>query len=174
MAIQIIIVFLFALNIALIWYSYFTNKLKWYRVPASLLFSLLPFILVFFPQPAFELDYLLWIIGGVILIFAGLAVSVWAEIELRKVGEEIFDVIPQHFLTTGPYRSIRHPHYLGLILMWVGWWWAWAAAWAFYFGMFILLLMWMEAYLEEKYVYIKLYGAKYNEHRKEAGLFWIK
>ena len=72
------------------------------------------------------------------------------------------------------YSIVRHPQYLGLIVIWVGWWWVWAAVYAFDFGMFILVLTWIEAYLEEKFILEKLFGDKFREYRRQTGMFWIK
>jgi protein-S-isoprenylcysteine O-methyltransferase Ste14 len=174
MIIQISFVVVFALNMFLIWLSYLTKKAGWFRIPGALIFSFIPFFTFFFPQPQFELDYFWWKVAGVIAICAGFAIAAWAEREMRKSGERVLDIIPRHLFTAGPYAFIRHPHYTGLVLMWVGWWWVWASVYSFYFGMFILLLVWLEAYLEEKLVYEKLFADQFQEYRKITGMFWVK
>lgn len=52
-----------------------------------------------------------WTVGGLISLFAGLAVRSWAAGVLRK-GREL--------TTTGPYQLCRHPLYLGSFLMMFG------------------------------------------------------
>ena len=76
--------------------------------------------------------------------------------------------------TDGPFAFVRHPVYLGLVFIFVGWWWAWAAVYAFYFGMFILALIWINAYLEEKIILMKAFGQKYSEYKQQTGMFWVK
>lgn len=84
------------------------------------------------------------------------------------------DIVPDKFITSGPYQFVRHPLYLGMIFACVGWWWVFSAIYSFYFGMIILALIWIEAYLEEKYSLVKIFGEKYIEYRRHTGMFWIK
>lgn len=152
MKIQLVFLILFALNLLLIWL-----KIPWYRSLGRAVLNLLPFFTVFFDQPRFQLDFFYWKIAGVILIILGLAIIVWVSKTPRKN------------LDQGPYRYVRHPWYLALIFVWVGWWWVWAAIYSFYLGMFMLALVWLQAYLEEK-----KFGEEYKEYKRTTGMFWIK
>ena len=173
MQIQWLFLGLFALNMLLCWITVLTKKLKLYEFFAAVIFVILPLITVFFEQPRFELDFFWWRIAGIVVIIAGLALSLWARLMFIRAGV-VFSVLPQKLVTSGPYKFVRHPQYLGLVFIWVGWWWVWAAVYAFYFGMFILALTWIEAYLEEKILFEKEFGDQYREYRKHAGMFWIK
>lgn len=173
MQLQILLIGLFVVNMVLIWLTVPTKKFEWYRATGVLIFAIIPFLSVFFEQPRFELDFFWWRIAGGIAVVLGFGIAGWARLELKRAGMWAND-IPNKLITTGPYQYVRHPQYLGLVFIWVGWWWGWAAVYAFYFGVFILALTWIEAYLEEKFILERSFGDQFREYRKHAGMFWIK
>ncbi len=164
MTIQWLIVLIFALNIGLIWLATFKNKLSWYHSLGGLIFSFLPFFTVFLNQPHFDIDFYWWRIAGIIAIILGLAILAWTKKHCH----------PLELVKAGPYALVRHPWYLGLIFVWVGWWWLWAAVYSFYLGMFILAMIWLQAYLEEKLVMEKKFGQEFLDYKHATGMFWIK
>jgi len=170
---QIVLVLLFALNMVLIWVASLLHRFGWYRLPGSLIFAYLPLLGVFLSQPRFELDYFWWRVVGVISICAGIIILAWAKKEIGRVFINIGE-LPAELKTSGPYHYVRHPVYLGLVFIYVGWWWVWAAVYSFYFGVFILMLVWLHAYLEEKLVLEKAFGDSYRQYRRRTGMFWIK
>ncbi|MBU1027382.1 MAG: hypothetical protein KKA31_06600, partial [Candidatus Margulisbacteria bacterium] len=139
----------------------------------EIVYAVLPLVTVFFVQPRFELDFFWWKIAGAAAIVLGGAILSWSLISFGKKGL-ILTVHQQKILKTGPYLFVRHPQYLGLIFIWAGWWWVWSAVYSFYFGMFIVALTWLEAYLEEKLILEKQHQAQYHKYKTEAGMFWIK
>lgn len=166
MLIQVLLVALFALNLLAIWSTRWLNRCRWYRRIGYLMMGLLPLLSAFPNQPHFELDYYWWKIAGVAALILGAVVYSLAVRELigqRKV-----------LVTSGLYKFVRHPQYLGLILIWVGWWWFWAAVYGFYFGMLILALTWLQGYLEEKYLLEKKFGEAYLTYKQKTGMLWIK
>ena len=76
-----------------------------------------------------------WRLGaGLALFLLGLALAVWARLYLgRNWGMPMTRKEDPELVTTGPYRSIRHPIYTGIILAMVGtavaisWYWLVAA-----------------------------------------------
>ena len=173
MATQWLIIGLFVVNLGLVWILSLSKQFPAYRGLGSLLFLLLPLLMVFPSQPRFELDYFWWIPAGFLAMALGLILVVWSRVGLRGVVAKLGDV-PKQLMTAGPYQYVRHPLYLGLMFVLVGWWWVWAAVYAFYFGMIILLLIWLEAYLEEKLVNEKNFNKAFKDYRQETGMFWIK
>ncbi len=165
MGIQILFLVLFALNILSIWLTVVLKKCEWYRILGVLVFSIIPFTTVFFEQPRFELDFFWWRIAGIAAMVLGIGLVIWSRFNFN---------LQQEMKKAGPYQYVRHPQYLGLVFMWIGWWWIWTAVYAFYFGMFILVLTWIEAYLEEKFILEKLFPEQYREYRRHTGMFWIK
>jgi protein-S-isoprenylcysteine O-methyltransferase len=59
--------------------------------------------------------------SGVVAMLAGLTIRVWA---MRVLGASYTRTLrtttEQHLVTVGPYRLIRHPGYLGTLLVWIG------------------------------------------------------
>lgn len=170
MAMQILILIFFALNIFLLWIN---RRLAFYRVIGNIFFLFIPLTSVFFEQPRFELDYFWWQIAGCVLTLLGLALLAWAKGSFKGA----FSWNDQELKTlaaNGPYQFVRHPVYLGLAFIFVGWWWVWAAVYAFYFGMFILVFLWFQGYLEEKLILENKFGEPYKAYRQNTGMFWIK
>jgi protein-S-isoprenylcysteine O-methyltransferase Ste14 len=163
----ILILFFFALNLFLLW------RFFWYKIPGFLLLLILPLSMVFFKQPNFELDFFWWQVGGVALILIGSIIFVLAFSEFKKNNLPLFG-LPETLVTTGLYQYLRHPQYLGVIFVLVGWWWVWAKAYAFYFGMFVLAMIWIQGYLEEKLILEKRFKDKYQKYHQQTGMFWIK
>ena len=55
------------------------------------------------------------------VMVAGLAIRVWAADTLGRFYTRTLLVEPEHkVVTTGPYGKVRHPGYLGSILLWSG------------------------------------------------------
>jgi len=59
--------------------------------------------------------------GGVVAMAGGLGLRVWAA---RLLGSYYTRTLltqeGQHIITDGPYRLVRHPGYLGVIMLWLG------------------------------------------------------
>ncbi len=63
-----------------------------------------------------------WLQGtGLAVFFLGLALAIWARVYLgRNWGMPMSQKADPELVTTGPYRSIRHPIYSGIILAMIG------------------------------------------------------
>jgi protein-S-isoprenylcysteine O-methyltransferase Ste14 len=63
-----------------------------------------------------------WLSGlGLGLFIAGLALAVWARVYIgRNWGTPMSQKDDSELVTTGPYRTIRHPIYTGIILAMIG------------------------------------------------------
>jgi protein-S-isoprenylcysteine O-methyltransferase len=65
------------------------------------------------------IGYLAWL--GIFLMLAGIGLRVWAN---RTLGafytRTLRTAQQQQLIRQGPYRIVRHPGYLGMILTWVG------------------------------------------------------
>ena len=58
---------------------------------------------------------------GAVAFFAGIALAIWARIELgRNWGMPMTERAEPELVTGGPYRLVRHPIYSGLLLALVG------------------------------------------------------
>lgn len=63
-----------------------------------------------------------WLQGvGLAIFLLGLALAVWARVYLgRNWGMPMSEKVDPELVTTGPYRTIRHPIYSGIIVAMVG------------------------------------------------------
>jgi protein-S-isoprenylcysteine O-methyltransferase Ste14 len=60
-------------------------------------------------------------VAGLIVIWLGLAIRVWAIAALGRAFRTTVEVDPaQTVVSTGPYRWVRHPSYTGLLLIVIG------------------------------------------------------
>jgi len=89
---------------------------------------------------------------GLATFAAGLALAVWARRYLgRNWGSPMSEKVDPELVTTGPYRTVRHPIYSGIILGLVGtaiainWYWLIAAGLA---GSYFVY----SAFVEERYL----------------------
>lgn len=89
---------------------------------------------------------------GLVLFASGLAVAVWARRYLgQNWGTPMSEKVNPELVTTGPYRTVRHPIYSGIILAMVGtaiavnWYWLIAVGLAMLFFVY-------SAYQEEGYM----------------------
>lgn len=71
-----------------------------------------------------------WVSAGLILHVLGDAVAVWAISENRYARREVLVQAEQQVVRTGPYHWVRHPMYVGLIVMLAGWPLALGSLWA--------------------------------------------
>jgi protein-S-isoprenylcysteine O-methyltransferase Ste14 len=58
---------------------------------------------------------------GLVIFFLGLALAVWARVYLgRNWGMPMSEKADPELVTTGPYSTVRHPIYSGIILAMIG------------------------------------------------------
>jgi protein-S-isoprenylcysteine O-methyltransferase Ste14 len=89
---------------------------------------------------------------GLVVFLSGLGLAVWARRSLgRNWGMPMTEKVDPDLVTTGPYRSIRHPIYSGIILAMIGTAiavsWYWLLAVALLGGYFVY-----SALMEERYM----------------------
>jgi protein-S-isoprenylcysteine O-methyltransferase Ste14 len=109
-----------------------------------------------------------WLEGAGLAIFVlGLALAVWARVYIgRNWGMPMSRKVDPELVTTGPYHTIRHPIYSGIILGMIGtaiavsWYWFTAAA---VIGAYFLY----SAVTEERYM-AELFPAAYPEYKRST------
>lgn len=121
-----------------------------------------------------------WAIISVIVMIAGLALSIWAIVHMKKVGEgNPFDaynheVAPRtkHLMTDGPYRFSRNPMLLGIyiydigVMLWLLSWWALVV-----FAVEVIFLT-IQVQSEEKRLE-KDFGDEYKAYKKHVPRYFI-
>ena len=64
---------------------------------------------------------LLWLVVGLVFAWAGLVFRAWAVFTLGRSFTTVVQVrADQQVVTNGPYRLVRHPSYLGVLVIFLG------------------------------------------------------
>jgi len=80
----------------------------------------LPLIVAVLGLALFPIDLVEGLVALAVMLF-GLGVRVWAALTLGGYYTRTLMTTKDHrVVTTGPYSRIRHPAYLGVILLWLG------------------------------------------------------
>jgi protein-S-isoprenylcysteine O-methyltransferase Ste14 len=107
-----------------------------------------------------------WI--GVVLVLLGLALAIWARHVLGDNWSATVTVKEGHeLIRVGPYRSIRHPIYSGILLMILGTGLAGGHAHALLAFPIALLALWLKSRLEERWMAAE-FGDRYAEYRRTS------
>lgn len=66
-------------------------------------------------------DPVIWLIAGIAVAWAGMLLRLWAVVTLGRSFTTLVQVrSEQRVVTGGPYRIVRHPSYLGLLVLFLG------------------------------------------------------
>ena len=116
--------------------------------------------------------------AGVLVAVAGLALSVWSIVFMRKVGKgNPFDAMghevaprTRHLMTDGPYKRSRNPMLTGTYLYYIGVLvalWSW---WALLIFVAIAAVMMLQVRSEEKRLEAD-FGQEYLDYKKKVRRF---
>ena len=116
-----------------------------------------------------ESDAATWI--GVVLTAAGVAIAIWARWHLGTNWSGVVTVKEGHeLIRTGPYRTIRHPIYTGILLAFLGT----AVAAGEVRGLLAVAIVWLSFYTKarrEESFLTQEFGDRFAEHTKRTGMF---
>jgi len=120
-------------------------------------------VLPLLPQPRFELDYIIFIIG---IILALLSTLIWI-LAFKEIG--IIPAVKQKskLISSGIYRIVRHPLYLGSILMPLGLALAFRAVYALLYAPVIIIFFILTTFIEEKTL-TEEYGEEYIKYKNKV------
>ena len=106
---------------------------------------------------------------GVALIWAGIALALWARWHLGQYWSGRITIKEDHrLIRTGPYARLRHPIYSGLDLAVIGSALA-IDQWRCVAGVFVIILgFWIKARREEAMLTAQ-FGTEFQEHRQHTG-----
>lgn len=124
---------------------------------------------------------LLRVAVSAVLVIAGMVLSVWAIVYMRRKGDgnpmDAFghEVAPRtkHLMTDGPYRMSRNPMLTGIFLYLAGWI-VWLLTWqsVLFFVVFALVML-LQVYSEEKRLR-RDFGDEYDAYCRRTGRFFPK
>lgn len=113
-----------------------------------------------------------WI--GVVLTAAGVAVALWARWHLGANWSGVVTLKEGHeLIRTGPYRTMRHPIYTGILLGLLGT----AVAMGEVRGLLAVAITWLSFYWKarrEESLLTQEFGEKFAAHAKRTGMFLPK
>jgi protein-S-isoprenylcysteine O-methyltransferase Ste14 len=109
---------------------------------------------------------------GVLFTAAGVAVAIWARWHLGTNWSGVVTLKEGHeLIRTGPYRTIRHPIYTGILLGLLGT----AVAVGEIRGLLAVVIAWLSFYVKasrEESFLSQEFGASFAEHRQSTGMFF--
>jgi protein-S-isoprenylcysteine O-methyltransferase Ste14 len=113
-----------------------------------------------------------WI--GVAIMACGVTIACWARFHLGANWSGVVTLKEGHeLIRTGPYRTIRHPIYTGILLAFLGN----VLALGQVRGLIGLLIIWLSFYLKarrEESFLAQEFGARFNQHTQHTGMFLPK
>jgi isoprenylcysteine carboxyl methyltransferase (ICMT) family protein YpbQ len=118
-----------------------------------------------------HINFSISLIGLLLFIFAFI-IRNWSINALGKFHSTNIEIKPNHHLiTSGPYRYLRHPYYLSVMLEVISIPLTVNSFYAFY-AAFIVYIPWVliRVYLEEK-VMLKTFGPEYQEYKLKVMAF---
>jgi protein-S-isoprenylcysteine O-methyltransferase Ste14 len=108
---------------------------------------------------------------GVLLTAAGVAIAFWARWHLGANWSGVVTLKEGHeLIRTGPYRTIRHPIYTGILLALLGT----AVNLGEVRGLLALAIAWLSFYIKarrEESFLTQEFGPGFGEHRRHTGMF---
>ena len=153
-----------------------------YAMGAVLFVGLMPFLMwLSCGGPALWPASSVRIAVAIILMLAGLSLSVWSIVYMRRKGDgnpmDAFghELAPRtrHLMTDGPYRLSRNPMLSGSFLYLIGfclWLWAWQALLVFILYVAVMLL---QVRSEERRLQ-RDFGSEYDDYCRRTGRFFPK
>ena len=109
--------------------------------------------------------------AGVVLTAAGVAIAFWARWHLGTNWSGVVTLKEGHeLIRTGPYRTIRHPIYTGILLALLGT----AVNLGEVRGLLALAIAWLSFYIKarrEESFLTQEFGPGFAEHRRHTGMF---
>ena len=124
-------------------------------------------ILSLVPQAMMPLPLSFAILFGLFLSLIGIIMFFEAKKELKGFRE------PGKLVTTGLYGRVRHPMYLGWMLVLLGFPLVFRAVLAFIVSIFLSAILVLWAYVEERELELK-YGDELRAYRRKVGMFTPK
>jgi protein-S-isoprenylcysteine O-methyltransferase Ste14 len=111
---------------------------------------------------------------GVAIMASGVAIAFWARFHLGANWSGVVTLKVDHeLIRTGPYRTIRHPIYTGILLAFLGN----VIEVGEVRGLMGLLIIWLSFYVKarrEESFLLQEFGPKFSEHTQHTGMFLPK
>lgn len=111
---------------------------------------------------------------GVFLTACGVGIACWARLHLGANWSGVVTLKEGHeLIRSGPYRTMRHPIYSGILLAFFGT----VVERGQVRGLIALAIMWLSFYIKarrEESFLVQEFGPKFHEHTQQTGMFLPK
>jgi protein-S-isoprenylcysteine O-methyltransferase Ste14 len=111
---------------------------------------------------------------GVAIVVAGMAIACWARLHLGTNWSGVVTLKEGHeLIRTGPYRTIRHPIYTGILIAFFGN----VIQLGQVRGLIALVVIWVSFYIKarrEESFLAQEFGPGFKEHTQQTGMFLPK
>lgn len=107
------------------------------------------------------------------MIVAGLAIRFWA-IYTNRIGFNLLVVAPSVLCTRGPYKYIRHPAYLGSLILCAGLFSLCAGSWGIAFGPWFVLWVLLTHTARHEELLLVVSFPEYFEYMQRTGMLLPK
>jgi protein-S-isoprenylcysteine O-methyltransferase Ste14 len=116
-----------------------------------------------------EFDNMRLAIIGLMIMVVGLLIRIWSMLTLSKYyTRTLLTIEKQEIVKKGPYRIIRHPGYLGTILIWSAAGLAMENEIIFIVATIMILIAYLYRIENEEQMLIKQFGEKYTDYKKHS------
>jgi len=105
---------------------------------------------------------------GALLVVAGVILWVWSARTLVPSVGWSDEINPEYLVIQGPYRWTRHPIYVGVVILMIGWILLNGALYSLLFCPIFYLLFHFEAYLEESRVLATKFGDEFQQYKEQV------
>lgn len=109
---------------------------------------------------------------GVLLVATGAILWVWSARTLEPSVGWSDEINPEYLVTHGPYRRMRHPIYVGVVILMVGWVLLNGALYSLSLCPIFYLLFRFEAHLEERRVLGPKFGDEFQRYKEQVPAFF--
>ena len=173
MIVQSVWFLILLLNAIIIWSTILTEKGAIYRPFGIVIWT---FIIVYLPFTSQVRNKIIpaWQVIGLIILSIGIALGTASWLRFIKTSVQPYASVPSKLITGGPYKTVRHPQYLALIIIFTGLSIARGSIISVYLIPFIVIFHWTAALLEEKFVMEKEFPEKYKRYQKSTGMLLPK
>lgn len=110
--------------------------------------------------------------AGVLLVATGAILWGWSIRFLQPSVGWSDEINPKYLVTQGPYKRMRHPIYVGVVILIVGWILLNGALYSLLLCPILYLLFRFEAYLEESRVLGPKFGHELQQHKEQVPAFF--
>ena len=152
---------------------------KWFCALISLPFNVLviiPVVILYFTNFTYQFPNILQFICGLIVLLGGMLLSGWSMGLFYKIGKGTLApwAAPKHLVVQGPYKFVRNPMIIGVILILLAEALLLNTRYIFYWAVvfFILNNIYFH-YFEEKQLE-KTFGKEYLDYKKKVPMWWPK